>query len=274
MSTEPEWLRPYLKRYLNTIGPHDWPTEADEWDDFVEGWAFALAIPSPPISEAEADAARVRLAMSPPAFKRQHLPAVIEVVLKMRERDATRRLVEEIATPPEQARAEVRSKGCPECSTPTGPTGFARRKGVWADRSWSATATLYCRCALGRYRAATNDLDPAPYDDLQALPHLWDWSRSHLTWSQHPSAPPSVEGRGWVYLAPGEAAPTPIAKAVIPPGRLARPRGRSWAGPIPENLVMPRPVPREMRPEPEPAPTSPPPLAAGETLDEEALEWL
>jgi hypothetical protein len=197
---------------------------------------------------------------------------VVEVVLKMRERDATRALVDAVATPPEEARAIVRSKGCPECSTSSGPTGFAHRKGVWADKSWSATTSLYCRCAVGRLRVAGDDLDPPAFDDLQALPHLWDWSLSHPSWSDRPAVPPSVEGREWIYLAPGETVPTPIARAVLPPGRLSRPKGRSWSGPIPENLVMPRPVPRAVETLP-PAPESPQSPPDAEPTPE-AGEWM
>lgn len=280
MSHPSEWIGRFLKRYVDTIGPHDFPTDADDEDlepgqptaaeSFMRGWVYAFTIPSPPVTEAEADAATVRLALHPPAFRRQHLPAVVEVVLKMRERDATQKLVEAVATPPEEARAIVRSKGCPECSTANGPTGFALRRGMWKDASWHATASLYCRCSVGRYRLEREEAYPPPFDDLQALPHLWDWKLSHPTWTDRPAPPPSVEGRQWVYLAPGESAPPVIAKAAKL-GAPAKGRRPDWAAPIPKDLPMPRPVPR-LAPEPEPPP---PPCPKDEHgFDEESLKWL
>lgn len=252
MKSIEEWIRPFLKRYTATIRPEGWPdgSDPDEVVCFVEGWIEGFADERPPVTEAEADAARVRLAKTPPSWPRDHLPAVLAVVRGLRERDAAAGQAE--ATPPDPLTemAARRSRGCPECSTATGPTGFARRRGMWSDRSWHATVALYCRCPLGRRRLAGATTDPPPYDDLQALPHLWDRSLSHPAWSHRPSHPCSVEGRAWRYMTRDEPAPPPIAAAVLPAARPSRPRGRSWGGPVPENLFMPRlvrPGPDEAR---------------------------
>ena len=269
MSTGPDdfkWIGKFLSRYIATIGPHDWPDDPDDMRYFAEGWVGAFRMAR--ITEAEADAARVRLAGYPPAFKREHLPAVVEVVLKMRERDATQRLVEQIGTPPEQASAEAVSCSCPEC----GGNGLARRKGVWVDRSWSATASLYCRCPMGRYRMERDEFgsDSLPFDDLQALPALWNPDLSHSSWSARPAAPPSVEGRQWRYLQPGETPPPPIAsKAARSTAMPAKAPRLPWFEKVPADLPMPKPVPR-LAPEPE----APPPCPKAEAMTEEELKWL
>lgn len=267
MSDVNRWIDRYIGRYIATVGPHDFPDDPEEMTCFLEGWVEAFRMAR--ITEAEADAARVRLALHAPEFRKKHLPAVVEVVLKMRERDATQRLVEAVATPPEQARAEARARGCPECTRHDGqgPTGLALRKGVWLDSSWSASASLYCRCALGRYRldqAMLASSEPPPFDDLQAMPHLWDWSKHHITWSERPEPPPSVEGRQWWYLAPGQDAPKMLPCVSPPSSRRGRSANRSWSGPIPENLFMPRLI--EVNP---PAPSAgQPPNSEGQAADE------
>jgi hypothetical protein len=234
MKTIDQWIRPFLKRYAATIGPHDFPDGSDpeEVRCFVEGWVGAFSIPYPKITEEEADAARTRLALNPPAFRRDHCPAVVAVVLGMRQRDAASRLA--VASEPSgpEAVARAESRGCPECSDGGTPTGWATRRAMWVTPpQWSASLRLFCRCPLGRFLRDAHQLPRPMYDDLQARPDLWDPDMAHETWSDEPEDEAAGYKGEWRYLAVGEPGPEPLTsprrlREIAAESRPASPRPR------------------------------------------------
>ena len=77
----PEWIDDFLERHRARLDPFDWPNE-HEWFAYVGPWLAAFADDG--VSEPEAEAASVRLALAPPRYRREHLPAVMAIVRETR----------------------------------------------------------------------------------------------------------------------------------------------------------------------------------------------
>jgi hypothetical protein len=79
-----QWINGFLKRHRARFDPHDWPTgeDTEESREFLRGWVSEFARQG--VTEAEADLASQRLAATPPNYRRQHVPMVLEAVRAIR----------------------------------------------------------------------------------------------------------------------------------------------------------------------------------------------
>jgi hypothetical protein len=72
------WIDKFLTRYRRRFDPHDWPSDGDDWFEFVAGWVAAFR--KHRVAEGEANAAAVTLAEYPPRYRNEHLPALLTLV--------------------------------------------------------------------------------------------------------------------------------------------------------------------------------------------------
>lgn len=224
-----EWIGGFLKRHSARFGPHDWPSadatgDSDatrEYVEFVKGWIRALSLKE--IKQAEADEASLRLTLTPPHYRQEHIPMLIAAVLALRaEKLAKANPTGGAPKDPVRVAAELRCQDCPEC----GGSGMATRCALWHSIKNAFYLKLFCRCELGSYLKA-NDPDMLKpnqkrnYDDLQARPELWIAGLSHASWSRKPVEPdvdiePECVGK-WRYIVPGEQTPPAFTlRAVVP----------------------------------------------------------
>lgn len=75
------WIGRFLGHHQARFAPHDWP-EGDDLITWAESWAAALDRLG--ATEAEAEAASAWLVGDPPAFRRDHIPAVIRAIRRGR----------------------------------------------------------------------------------------------------------------------------------------------------------------------------------------------
>lgn len=86
MSIE-DWLTGFLDRHRMRFAPHDWPQpETEEDDAFMGLWLRAFTAHA--TVEDEADEASADLGPTPPRFRNDHLPAVLEGIKALRIRRA------------------------------------------------------------------------------------------------------------------------------------------------------------------------------------------
>ena len=78
-----DWIEPFLVAHGERFKVHDWPFPGcDEYIDFVGDWIEAFA--GLGVSQDESNRASRRLALNPPNWRRDHLPAVMATVKAMR----------------------------------------------------------------------------------------------------------------------------------------------------------------------------------------------
>ena len=139
-----DWIMGFLDRHQARFAPHDWPADGatEEWREFTKGWITALALRQ--VTEAEADDASSRLAARPPAWRREHIPAILEAIEAIRQ---------ERSGPAPQAmtreRVEHESKAAAHC-------GGGGLTSVWHPRpdpiaKVPETLAAYCICPMGRW---------------------------------------------------------------------------------------------------------------------------
>jgi hypothetical protein len=139
-----EWIRGFLDRHKARFDPHDWPAfdSSDENTEFVRGWITAFATRQ--VTEPEADAASRRLTVSPPNFRREHIPMVVQAIEQLRaERNPG------IPAGGTREAAKYASRDCPHC----GGEGLATAYHPWpsAEHRVAPTSAAYCICPHGRY---------------------------------------------------------------------------------------------------------------------------
>lgn len=174
MTSDPgEWIPFFLVRHRDRFAPHDWPADStDEYIDMLTDWLDAFRAGG--VSEDEANRASRRLSLSPPRWKREHLPAVVETIKTMR---IERAPAGEFVTTRDGAAAL--SKNCPRCDGQGLATivGKIEIRGEILDYNASA----HCVCPLGRFmRAKLAQQDEHTFrriPDLERLP--WGWRELH-----------------------------------------------------------------------------------------------
>lgn len=137
-----DWITEFLDRHKARFDPHDWPAAdaPDERLDFVRGWITAFSLKE--VGEKEADEASRRLTISPPNFRREHIPMVLHALEQIR---AERNPVTAGGT---REAARDASRSCPHC----GGEGLATAYHPFPDpeQRVSATSAAYCVCHHGR----------------------------------------------------------------------------------------------------------------------------
>jgi hypothetical protein len=134
-----DWVSGFLLRHMRRF-PGDWPREPSDLAELRRLWQAALERQD--VEEGEADSASRRLAESPPAFRRDHIPALLAAVKAIRaERGAG------AAESREDAKAA--SQHCPRCSG----EGITV---VWHPRpdplgGIAPCVAAYCVCRHGRW---------------------------------------------------------------------------------------------------------------------------
>ena len=174
MSLIKDWLPDFLTRHCSRLRPGDWPEIGTEDErEFTRIWFAAFLAER--VTEREADTASVRLGTRPPAFAREHLPAVMCEVFALREANAKTECNEVPAT---REAAERASRDCGHCSgsgqvrvyhpsrTGDGPIVVRDFRG----REWRRPSAVvaHCSCPMGRWlRACIRASAP---DLLQRIP--------------------------------------------------------------------------------------------------------
>jgi hypothetical protein len=141
-----DWLGGFLERHRARFSPHDWPAPAAEEEsrEFMLGWLSMLSRNG--VTEQEADVASCRLMETPPNFRREHAPMVLEAVKQLR---AERHQGNDASASSTRDVAKLASRECPHC----GGEGLATAFHPWPnpeDRV-APTAAAYCVCAHGRW---------------------------------------------------------------------------------------------------------------------------
>lgn len=151
-------------------------------EDFYDAWILELARANATYETAIAASQTMQRRADLQTSVAKHLPALGEMVRCA----ASARSCSGARASPAMAEARSESVDCPECKG----TGYARRRTVYREQRWHISVTLYCRCSLGRYLLdhAQDDRDRGErFDDLQAMPELWNPALSHRTWSDRPA---------------------------------------------------------------------------------------
>jgi hypothetical protein len=137
-----------MKRHKARFNPHDWPDGQDDEDTaaFLGGWVAAFATQE--VTAAEAEEASEALAVTPPNFRREHLPMVMAKITEIRQRRGVQ--------PGTSSREAIRdaSRNCPYCAG----DGLAMAWAVKPDaaRRISETVAAYCTCQHGRWIKRTH----------------------------------------------------------------------------------------------------------------------
>jgi hypothetical protein len=144
MALVKQWIGGFLKRHKARFSPHDWPTgdDAEESREYLLCWITAFATRL--VTEAEADEASRLLGPTPPNFRREHLPMVLDRVEEIRRS----RGGPAAGTSTREVARDV-SRGCPHC----GSDGLAM---AWSEspdplRRIPETVAAYCVCPHGRW---------------------------------------------------------------------------------------------------------------------------
>lgn len=87
--TAADWVPAFIAMHRDRFDPHDWPAaDSAKYEAMVEDWAVALAAER--VTDAEARRASRRLVAKPPRYRRDHLPAILAAVRRMRADHDTR----------------------------------------------------------------------------------------------------------------------------------------------------------------------------------------
>jgi hypothetical protein len=185
MALVKDWINGFLARHKVRFDPHDWPESPEEFREFARMWVTALATAQ--ATEAEADAASVQLAGSPPQYRRDHIPAVLAVIKERRAQAGG-----SAASDRESARSE--SKGCPHC----GGEGLATVYHPAPSRELRVPATVaaHCSCPHGRFMRRKVGQGEGGEGLLRRIPDL-------------------ANLRGWLLEPPGTFAPAPAAGGAL-----------------------------------------------------------
>jgi hypothetical protein len=262
-----EWIVGFLERHRARFAPNDWPdpdSKPEDWIEFVKGWVTAFALKQ--ISEAEADEASRRLALDPPQWRRDHVPAVVKAVEALRGAKAGPPVASD-----DRAAAVAASRDCPGCS------GSGYGSAVDAARTQATghevRVACLCPCACPMSRWVERQLAQSDAETLRRLKSAGPWAvapdgddfdaRCLGRWRDMPE----TERETWLALV-RERAPflraTPLAQvfmamawaedpgsviAAAPPRRAADARGprQAMGGPVadaaPRSVLVPTPVP-------------------------------
>lgn len=176
-----DWIDDYLNRHRIRFLPHDWPAsgDADETREFVADWIRVFALKQ--VTEVEADAASRRLLLSPPNWRREHIPAVISAIEAMR---AERSPAASIGGDREAARAA--SRGCEHCCG----DGLALVFHLSPDpsRGIPPQSAAYCTCIHGRWIKRNHAEKSQEY--LRRIPDLVDVLNGFGDWLVEPDPTP------------------------------------------------------------------------------------
>ena len=209
-----DWIGGFLVAHSERFKPADWPRSGTpELRQFTSDWLRAMAVLDPPATLDEATTASESLLLTPPDFRRQHIPAIVAAIKARRAATAPGRPAATSCPDPAQVEARERSRDCPECRG----TGWAQRFVLWHSIRRPFAVDLFCRCAYGRWHKAHDPDEIRDHDDLQAQPELWNPTMTFAGWAPRPIVPdlvidPDCEGR-WRYLGLDEPTPRAIRPA-------------------------------------------------------------
>jgi hypothetical protein len=150
-----DWICDLMEKHRARFNPHDWPgVGSDEFVEYVKGWITAFALLH--VGEDEAEAASRRLTMSPPNFRREHVPMLIDAIKQIR---AEKDPVSLALAGGTREAAKAASRDCPYC----GSEGLAPVFHPWPspEHRVAPSAAAYCVCAHGRWiRKAHAETEP------------------------------------------------------------------------------------------------------------------
>jgi hypothetical protein len=213
-----DWLDEFLERLCTLYRPHDWPEgHSGEWFEWRKAWVRHLL--DADATAADAAAVAERLALDPPRFRADWIPAVVRGLKALRDsRDGG-------ASSREAALSA--SAGCPAC----GGTGLVAVR--HADpANVPPRCAAHCTCPYGRWARSRLAADQPHLlrrtPDLAALPAGWS------------TADPDVDAYERVIHACGDN-PLAALRAMLAEDLAAR--RRELASQAPAARLRPAPSP-------------------------------
>jgi hypothetical protein len=171
-----DWVRGFMDRHRARYAPNDWPTVGtEEYNEFLKGWVTAFALKQ--ASECEADAASVRLATTPPNWRREHIPAVVGMIEAIRKEKGGEQPVGST-----REAAEFASRNCQFCSGAGMTTVY--HPAPDPARKESACVAAHCSCPAGRWmRSRLAEQSP---ELLRRIPDLLAVTQGYSTYQIDP----------------------------------------------------------------------------------------
>lgn len=181
--TAADWVPGFMLLHRERFDPHDWPAaDSAKFEAMVEDWAAALTAER--VTEAEAKRASRRLVAKPPKYRRDHLPAILAAVRRMRaDHDTAAASLEE---------AQRLAAGCERCEGAGWVYLYDPAPSYAARRPRAVAAT--CVCALGVFYRQAHDTKKHR-ETLRGIPTLADViaRRGHANGVHYQIEPPTGE---------------------------------------------------------------------------------
>jgi hypothetical protein len=133
-----EWFAEFSDRHVSRCPRHDWPVGTDARRAFYGVWKAEFS--SARVTQAEAEAASLAVAVSPPAYLDGHLRALMGKIREARRNAATAGVHGHYD---DMGRAQHACRECPECSG----GGFTAVPGPDETRRFVAA---FCWCGAGQ----------------------------------------------------------------------------------------------------------------------------
>jgi hypothetical protein len=172
-----DWIAGFLDRHRTRFDPHDWPTSdgSEEMRVYVQTWVTAFNLKE--VGEKEADEASRRLSLSPPNFRREHIPMVVQAIDQLRAERGP------VAIGGTREAAKYASRDCEHC----GSEGLATAYHPWPsdEHRVAATAAATCICPHGRWiRKNWSESDPDMLRRIPDFDHVLNGGSAYL--AEHP----------------------------------------------------------------------------------------